>query len=129
MTESGCCLRVHASSIRRYSVRSGRLNQYLDGKRWKCQKLRRIWILRSVIPQSGVECVLICSIFYFDCRGSKNRSTEVDLSKYFTAHEQSRWKRLSMDNDHHLFQHKKRRLIFRGHMSIDPEANVQLRDS
>ena len=72
------CASMHRS-IRRYSSKESKstdLSQYLDGKRWKCQKLRRdLLILRSLIPQSGVECV--CSYvrsFTFDCRGSKHRT-------------------------------------------------------
>ena len=127
-------LGVHASKYCRYSGKeSTDLNQYLDGKRWKCQKLRRdLLILRSVIPQSGVECV--CSYvrsFTFDCRGSKNRSTRVDLQKYFTAH--------SINQDGNVSAWSLRSppvptqetpLDFSwAHMSIDPEANVRLKET
>ena len=128
------CASMHRS-IRRYSGKeSTDLNQYLDGKKWKCQKLRRdLLILRSVIPQSGVECV--CSYvrsFTFDCRGSKNRSTGVWISqKYFTAH--------STNQDGNVSAWSLRSppvptqetpLDFSwAHMSIDPEANFRLKET
>ena len=112
-----------------------RLSEYLDGRRWKSQKLRRdLLILRNVIPQHGIECV--CSYirsFLFDLQNlsKKNRMSGVWISqKYFTAQSVNQDGYVSAWNlrSPPLPTQENAMDFSWAHVSIDHEARVLLRE-